>query len=98
MTKQAHRPLVPDGLRDDIEGDRRGQEYDDPVDLESAGPAPHVAVEAGEEERREMPDGLGGQSSRRPPPAKPQPIAKGSAPHSRRSRRDAEHDPTIAPA
>ena len=38
--------------------DRRGEQDDDPVDLEAPDQLPHVAVEAGEEERREMPDGL----------------------------------------
>ncbi len=45
-------------LADDLEPDRRGQQDHHPVDLEAAHQAPHVAVEIGEEQRREMPDGF----------------------------------------
>ena len=43
-------------LPQDLEADRRGQQDDDPVDLEPAHQPPDLAVQVGEEERREVPD------------------------------------------
>ena len=47
---------VAERLPEDLEADRRGQQDDDPVDLEAADQPPDVAVQVGEEERREVPD------------------------------------------
>src|SRR6187200_2700243 len=43
-------------LADDLEADRRGKQNHDPVDLKPADQSPHVPVEIGEEQRREVPD------------------------------------------
>ena len=47
---------VAERLPDDLEADRRGQQDHDPVDLEPPHQLPDVAVQVGEEERREVPD------------------------------------------
>ena len=47
---------VAERLPDDLEPDRRGQQDHDPVDLEAPHQAPDVAVQVGEEQRREVPD------------------------------------------
>ena len=43
---------------EDLESDRAGEQDDHPVDLEPPQEPPDVAVQAGEEDRREVPDGF----------------------------------------
>ena len=53
---------VTEPLPEELEADRRGKHQHDPVDLKPSYQAPDVAVQVGEEERREVPDGfLGAQ-------------------------------------
>ena len=47
---------VAQALPDDLEADRRGEQDHDPVDLEAPHQPPDVAVQVGEEQRREVPD------------------------------------------
>ena len=45
-------------LAQQLEADRRGEQEHDPVNLQPAHQPPDVAVQVGEEERREVPDGF----------------------------------------
>ena len=70
----------PEGLAQQLERHRRQQQNHRPVHPRVLQHPPDMAVQLGEDERREVPDlFLSGQASRRPPPAKPQPTAKNSA-------------------
>ncbi len=51
-------PAVADRLAQQLEEDRRRDEDHLPVDLEAAQQPPRVAMEVGEDERREVPDGV----------------------------------------
>ena len=48
--------LAAEYLPDDLESDRRGQQNHDPVNLKPPHQPPHVSMEVGEEQRREVPD------------------------------------------
>ena len=73
-------PADAEDLPQQLEPDRRQQQDDLPVHLQGSKHLPRAPVQAREDERARSARSLpSGQSSRRPPPAKPQPIAKGRA-------------------
>ena len=82
----------PQHLPQDLQADRGGQQHDDPVDLKTPHQAPDVAVQVGEEERGEVPDGfLGAQF---PEAAAREPAAHGEGkgdPLAAHDGRDADH-------
>jgi hypothetical protein len=99
MKEDALREAHAERLPDDLEPDRRRQQDHDPVDLEPPDEPPHVRCRSVKNSGEKCQMASFGHSSRSPPPAKPQPMAKGSAAHSpAKRRRQAHHGPTMAPA
>ena len=71
---------TPSAWREQLERDRREQQHDLPVDLQRPEHLPDAAVAGSVKTNGEKCQIASfGHSSRRPPPAKPQPTAKGSA-------------------
>ena len=73
---------MPTAWRDDLEPDRRRQQDDDPVDLKRRTSRQTWRWSSVKKNGEKCQIASFGQISRRPPPAKPHPTAKGSATHS----------------